>query len=149
MNKGLVKRSQFILAQLTTGIFKQVIEADEAYIMQTQPSVCPAMIRRQREKDFAGFLTANPTLGGTNTNQWGVLDPSFGRVPLDVPITLDGNLLNRPITTAVNSHNDMERVYHAQVGFKEVIEIKPQTDGAQISVIIELVHYVPADQIAA
>ena len=149
MIKGLKKRSEFILVLTTIVPVMQIIEADEAYITMPNSSAVAVKVQRDREKQLAAFLTANPTItGAVATATWGLLDPTFGRVSLDNPIDTDGNLKNMPVTTAANDLKHGERVRNPNVGFKETITLQSNVAGNGM-VLIELVHYVPVDQVAA
>lgn len=148
MHKNLVRRSQLILVAITTAT-QYNIEADEAYITQVTPSTVLAKVQRQREKDLAGFLTANPAVTGGAIHVWGTLDSTYGRVPLDAPLDTTGKLTNKLVTTTAGDYTQGDRERNHSLAMKETITVAPVTDGSLTRCIIELVHYVPANEIAA
>ncbi|GAB3282436.1 hypothetical protein GCM10027347_58740 [Larkinella harenae] len=148
MNKTLTRRSNFqlITVNSTTVAVALMVEADEVYLTQVGPSTVGAHVRRQRERDFANFLAANPTITTGATHVWGLMDVTYGRVNLDHPLTSDGKFMNRPVTTAANDLTQPERAGHLAVGVKELLEFKASAAGTAY-IIVEQVHYIPAGEI--
>lgn len=148
MNKNLVRRSnyQVVTVSSTTVPVGIMVEADEVHLALVGPSATAASVRRQRERDLATFLTANPTITDGATQTWGLMDKTYGRVNLDSPLTYDGKFMNRPVTTAANDFTQPERSGHLAVGVKEFIEFKCTAAGTAY-ILVEQVHYIPASEI--
>ncbi|SFD67664.1 hypothetical protein [Spirosoma endophyticum] len=149
MNKPLVKRSQFILINTLVSV-SQLIEADEVYVTQVLPSATPMKIQRQREKDLAALIADNSTaMTGGAIQTYVTLDTTYGRVNLDNPADVDGKLTNKVVTTTAGDLKQADRNPHASVGMKERVTFAPVAANTQSSVLIELVHYIPAGEISA
>lgn len=150
MNKGLVRRSSFRSVIINDALTQSVIvEGDEAYISIMISNGNSANIRRQAERDLkvaivaSGVTATNPSL-----SEFLNVDYSYGRVPLDAPATA-ATLQNMQITTTAGVTAVGERIRNANVGIKEVIDIKANNTTYPLNVLIETVHYVPAEAIAA
>ncbi|MVM34875.1 hypothetical protein GO755_32905 [Spirosoma sp. HMF4905] len=151
MKKGSVKRSQFQFFSITDATTKTaLVEGDEAYIT-VMTSSNPASIRRQIGRDTAKAIAANGGLASVTSYlpEWEIVDFSFGKVPLDVPVASGSYLSNIAPTSTVGNVGYVERIRNADVGFKEYVDIKASNTTYPLNVCIETVHYVPADTISA
>ncbi|ADB36743.1 hypothetical protein [Spirosoma linguale] len=152
MIKQFVKRSQFQFVSLTDANIKSVnVEGDEAYITILNTNGNSASIRRQMGRDYAKALAANgaTSIASTYTQEWEQLDFTLNKVPLDVPAIGSGYLQNQFATGTANQAAQVERIRNGNVGIKEVIELKANTTTYPLNILVETVHYVPTDTIAA
>lgn len=142
MTKQLVKRSQFQFITLAPGVAQTVeVQGDEVYLTVDHASTASILFATARELEFQKFLTAN---GATANNAFTeiYMTNANKRVPI-------GTLVDAA-AAAVGSNTDPN---FSLYGYKEKISIRihpsSASGAANVRVIVETVHYVPADMIAA
>lgn len=140
MTKNFVKRSQFQTLVLTTGVTSTLeIQGDEAYVV-VDNATAMILFATAREQEWSKFLTAN---GLALTSQPAEIfhTAAAKRAPLNAGF--DSSF------TSYLVNNDLNQ---SLCGIKEKMTFRihpssPITNNVRI--VIETVHYVPVDAIAA
>ncbi|WP_080057281.1 hypothetical protein [Spirosoma aerolatum] len=142
MTKQFVKRSQFQFITLAPGVAQTLdVQGDEVYITVDHASTASILFATARELEFQKFLTAN-SITANNAFTEIYMTNANKRVPIGT--TVDA------ASAAIGYNIDPN---FSLYGYKEKISLRihpsSASGAANVRILIETVHYVPADMIAA